>query len=384
MSRPTAHRPASTPAEDVLRQQQRQHAAEESILRRLTDEHGLVVPTRDPSRAPTKEQAKCGRYPAIGVPRAGGRPFSYLIRCHSLGCQGCAPDEAARRIHRLREPAAGFVGEWHVSQSVLAYPLIADKPFGWLAIMVVPTPPDDRSKVMERISTRARRASTGDHRVNYVTVPCDGQVLILADADLTKQKQTGHPLTSPTSGWWCEPGVAQLFLRATLESTAVNGRIGWSREWDPGPRQSQAIVVSGKPPVVINTAYSILCSEGYHYDASPFALDPKAVLLDASNRAESWVEDPDCSECGAKVQYPDDDVWWSAGRARCRECDLVEALRPLFDRGRTEREVEQCLGDRCMTFRRHRSAIKHALERLGVTCAANGIWVPPMDQRKVG
>lgn len=382
MRRPMTHRPASTLAENVPGQQRRQNATHEIILRRLTDEHGLVVPTRDPIRVPTKEQAHCGQYPAIGVPRTGGRPFFYRIHCHSLGCPVCAPAEAVRRTSRLRESAARLVGNSHASQSVLAYPLIADKPDGWLAIMVVPTPPDDRSKVMERISTRARRASTGGHRVNYVSVPCDGQVVILTDADLTEQKQTGHPLAPPTSGWWCDPVHAQMFLLATLESGSVNGRIGWSRDWDPGPRQSQVIVVSGKTPAITNTAYSILCSERYHYDASPFAIDPKSVLLDAIRRAESWVEHPYCSQCGATVQHCDTDVWWTDGHACCRKCDLIEVPPPLIDRGRTEREVEQRLEGRSMTFRPHWSATEHALERLDVTCAINGTSVLPLDQRK--
>jgi hypothetical protein len=216
-----------------------------------------------------------------------------------------------------------------------------------------------------------------------VLVPCHGATVIVSTADLTGKNARGRPQLAPTSGWWCPVAVAVLFLIRTLTSTAVNGRIWWTKGWKPDKPARKVYAATGSA-LVAQTAYKILSSEGYEFKAqgpSWISEDPVDVLREAMSRAGKFWSDPHCSACDAQIT-PDTEYWWRNDEPFCDVCDLAHDLAPLFTRGRAEREIEAHLGLRKLTFKRRRALIEEALARAGAQKAPNGIWV--LRARKEG
>ncbi len=325
-----------------------EEGVEDQILQRLA-EIGLVVPTRDPNRPKTKTEQRCGTRGAVGVSREGGSSFHYHPRCKSWGCSHGAKERADREMRRVCESYPAFVGVDEVCSGYPAYATNADKiPRDVLWVTSVPTPPESPRTVKERVNKRVGRLVLGGVSVECVLVPCDGATIIVSTADLAEEKVRGRKQLAPALGWWCPTGVALPFLKATLASTAVNGRVWWSKGWRVGRQPKRAYVVSGAE-LVTKTAYRILKSETYEFTGSFWEADPNSVLLDATRRAENFWADPQCTACATGIT-PDSDHWWRDGQPLCGTCDLAVELLDLMTRGRTEREIEA----HC-TFRRFRT-----------------------------
>jgi len=351
---------------------------EEAILGQLAA-IGLVVPVRDPNRPHTLTEQRCWKWGVVGV-RKGQRGGAYKGRrpCKSWGCSGCAEWQAGNELTNVRASQGDFVGIHHISKENLAYMANADKRTGdGLWVTTVPTPPENTSKLRERIGTRRRRLmTTKGVPAECVVVPCDGMTVIVADADLAEDQPKGRPKVAPTTGFWLPVAVALLFLERTLASAAVRGQIRWTDAWQPEKPEPKSIAISGTP-LVTDTAWKILWSEGYEYnpDATGWDLpwDPKDVLLEAKRRAEEFWADPRCGDCEVLIA-PDDKHWWRDGEARCGICDLAFDLSGFLVKGRTEREIEVEVRIRKLTFKRNRALIEAALARAGAKRQPNGIW----------
>jgi hypothetical protein len=248
------------------------------------------------------------------------------------------------------------------------------------------TPPESVKLLKDRTATRRKRLVVKGQAVEYVVVPCDGVAMIFASADLAEEKAGGRPLIAPASGWWLPTAVADLILYRVLCSTAVCGRIFWTTEWKPKEQkpQKKAHVIAGSP-LVTETAWRILTSEGYEYDpsASPWQReDPVGVLHDAKERAERFWDNPRCTACNTGITR-DAEHWWRDGQARCGGCDLAMDLVDFMTRGRTEREIEAHLRRRRLTFRRRRDLIEEALARAGAMKLPSGIWMTKSAEEDV-
>jgi hypothetical protein len=350
---------------------------EAQVLQRLA-EVGLVVPTRDPNRPHTKTEQRCEQGGAVGFPVGGGKSFFYRPRCKSKGCpRGCAELLVAWEMVRISHCHPGFVGIEDVHRNSPAYVTNADKiPHDALWVTSVATPPEDPRLVKERVNKRVERLVRSGLKVECVLVPCDGATIIVSTVELADQKVRGRKQLAPTSGWWCPPGVALLVLSRTLASTAVNGRIWWTKGWKPVKPPKRAHVVSGSA-LIAKTACRILQSENYEFSGPSWAAmwedDPHEVLHDAKDSAERFWLDPRCTICDAEIG-PQEDYWWRAGEALCGVCDLAQALASILTCPLTERDIEARLHFRKLTFKRRRTLIEKALGRAGAEKLLSGMW----------
>ncbi len=347
---------------------------EDQLLRCLA-QAGLVVPTRDPHRPHTKTEQKCGKKGGVGVPIEGGRTFYWRPWCHSKGCEHCAVDKAAWDMGQIRKWPSTFVGKEEVCSSLLVYPTNADKlPWYWLWVTVVPTPPDHPGAVKERVNTRVCRLVRSGVGVECVLVPCDGVTVIVSTADLAEARGRGRKQVAPTSGRWLPTDLVLDYLERTLASTAVNGRVWWTKGWKPEDPPKKAYAVTGEV-LITKTAHRILISEGYEFDGpSVWEADPVSVLLDAKRRAERFWADPRCDMCATAIA-PKEPYWWRDGQPLCGICDLALDLDSILVRGLTEREIEAHIRPRKLSFKRKRSLIEQALTRAGAEKLPSGIWM---------
>lgn len=346
-----------------------------SVLRQLAEE-GLGVPARDPSRPHTAKEESCGRRGAVGVPVGGGGPFFYRPRCRSWGCSDGAKRRADSEMGPIRDSYlnSAFVGIHDVcSWSFCTSPERRQMAVPALWVTTVPTPPEDPKAVKERVHQRVSRLVKGGVAVECVLVPCDGATVIVSSADLGEELTRGRKHLAPTSGWWCEPTGALLFLERTLTSTAVNGRVWWSKGWKAPKPPKRAHVVSGRSGLVTKSAWRILLSEGYSFAGSHWE-DPRGDLLEATRRAQKFWDDPHCAQCN-DVIAPDEDHWWRDGQARCGPCDVAVDLDAILTRGVIEREIEAHLRHRRLTFKRRRPLIEAALAKRGAVKMASGVWL---------
>ena len=295
---------------------------EAEVLQQLA-ELGLVVPVRDPNRPHTNTEGRCWKVGMAGLPAKGGGSFHGRFPCRSRGCDGCASLWANQEMAQFRQAQPDFVGLSPITTENLSYRPSTDKiDARALWVTSVLTPPESLKllKGPDRHAARRRLVVQG-HPVEYVVVPCDGVAVVVASADLTEEKARGRPLTAPTSGWWLPTAVAHFFLHRVLSSTAVCGRIFWTKGWRPKEEQplKRAHVIAA-PPRITETAHRILRSEGYVFTPSGpswSSEDPMDVLLDAKRRAETVLEDPRCSVCDVVIG-PDDDHWWRDGAGPMR------------------------------------------------------------------
>ena len=351
---------------------------EAEVLRRLA-EVGLLVPTREPNRPHTKTEERCWKVGLAGFRASGGSSFHGRFPCNSRGCEACAFKWADQEMAEFRREHPDFVGVSPIAKENLVYRACADKlPPGALWVTSATTPPESVSLLKDRLATRCKRLRVKGQPVEYVVIPCDGAVIIVATADLTEGKAQGRPLVAPTSGQWLEGAVADLFFHRVLSSTAVCGRIFWSAAWKPKEEKSERkVYVIAGPPRITQTAHQILFSEGYVFTASGpswTSEDPVDVLFEAKRRAERFWEDPRCSACSVAIGV-EDHHGWHDGQVRCGPCDLALDLADFLTRGRTEREIEAHLRRRKIAFKRKRGLIEEALSRAGAEKMASGIWV---------
>ena len=305
----------------------------------------------------------------------GGRSFFYRPRCKGKGCPKRCPElDAVWQMDRIRRCDPAFVGIEDVcGGSFPAYAANADKISGsalWVASVL--TPPEDPHLVKERVNKRVQRLIKSGVKVECVLVPSDGMTIIVSTADLAEEKVRGRKQLAPTSGLWCPPCVALLFLSRTLASTAVNGRVWWTTGWQAPKPPKRAWALSGRTDMVTKTAYRILQSENYEFSGSLWDDDPMDVLLDARGRAESFWDDPRCTRCDGEISR-EDDHWWH-GSAMCGVCDLARVLAPILTGDLTEREIESHLRYRRLTFKRRRALLEEALGRAGAEKLSSGMW----------
>ena len=349
---------------------------EEVVLGELAD-LGLVVPPRDPSRPHTNNELRCWKVGVTGLPSKGGKAWKGRHPCKGPGCESCADSWADGKMSGLRRTYGDFVPLDPVYRTALStYRAKRDKlaePCLW--VTSVATPPDTSKAVKVRMKTRAKRLSED---VTWVAIPCDAMTVVVATADLAQAQERGRHLDPPTSGIWLPAPVALLYVQAVLASTAVCGRLDWPDPWAPvEPVKQKNYTISG-PPLITDTAWRILTSEGYTFEPGGskwIGDDPDDVLQTAKRRAIAFWADPTCEACGTIIA-PDDKYWWQEGHPLCSVCDLAFDLLDVMTTGRTEREIDSRLHFRKLTFRRNRTFIELGLDRMGASRAPSGIWVP--------
>ena len=348
---------------------------EDEVLRRLAEE-GLVVPTRDPHRPHTKTEERCWKIGVAGVARKGGMAFNGRHPCKRPGCEGCATRWADRQLSGLLRAYGGFVGLEHVyREPLLLYTPKSDKvPDHCLWVPTVPMPPPTPGQLKGRLNTRARRSSTP---ATLMVIPCDGLGVVVSTADMSQSQGQGRPVEQPTFGFFLPVAVAFVYLRAVLSSRAVCGRLDWPTAWKPEePTTSSAYTITGDP-IVTDTVWRILTSNGYRWDPGQSwwdREDPMDVLYTAKRQAEAFWANPLCEACGGTITPRTQH--WEDGHPFCPACGLAYDLIVFMVKGRTEREIEAHLQVRKLTFRRKRPLIEEALRRAAARKAANGIWVP--------
>lgn len=367
-------------------------ADQEDVRDQLVD-HGLVVPTRDPNRSHTKSENSCFKVGFVALPgKKGGKAYHGAHPCKGWGCPTCAPwraEHETTKVQPLDGPGADFVGKEPIDKKFSAYGLQADKIAGWLWVTTVPSPPELVGKVKERLAVRVKRAKRQGQAVEYLVIPCDGVIVVVATADLGERKARGRPPAAPTSGTWVPAEVGQLYVRSVLASTAVNGQLTWSSGWEPDKAEPRGDHLARGGPLATETAARILWSEGYVWDPTPRSGwwpgdDPVDVLEEAIDRAKAFLDAPGCSLCSVAIDPKDKRTkyWWRNGTPYCGLCDLSVDLSAHMTKGRTEREIEAYLGSRRLSFRRHRAFIERALGRLGSVRAPSGIWLAPTAGEK--
>jgi hypothetical protein len=261
-------------------------------LERSTAELGLEIgfPVLPPGAGyPNTKTEKCCKITFLGAPAQGGSPWVGPGKCKDRNCMRICNGRWANQL------MAGYL----------------DDP-GERYAYFIPTPPDTPPAVRTRINQRAQTSRKSGSEIRRFIVPCDEGVYVVAAESLVGDRQAAK-LAPPSEDHLLPWDDSVTFLRYALTSGRIprGAQIFISREWQSRESvKGKHFVVSHENPKVANVALRILETEGWSYkplDAGvsrwvkAAAGHPTDDLHDAIDRAESFVANPRCGDCGHPV-----------------------------------------------------------------------------------